>query len=341
MNILIVISAFLIGLLGTLAIEWWAPRLGLVQAPNARSSHTKPTPRGGGLAIAVATTLAAIALALAGATSLWPTAILAAFIATLGFADDLHDLSPAVRFPVQAVSFAILLWVTGPVPTITLLFGLQLDGILLAICLLLVGLWWLNLFNFMDGIDGIAGSHAILVLTAAAAIWWTAGPSAPTSPLFLLALASAAATAGFLIRNWPPARIFMGDAGSNALALMIFAIALSTIASGAMSYPTWLILPAVFVADATMTLLRRISRGERPWRAHRRHAYQQLSRRWSHRRATLLYCGLTLLWAVPLAFAAQHLPGLAWPLVAVAYAPLIAFMLWADAGGADEVPARA
>jgi Fuc2NAc and GlcNAc transferase len=329
-TLFLVIAAFLLGWLGTLAIEHFAPRMGLVQAPNARSSHTRPTPRGGGLAIAVAVVLAATVL------GLWPIAALTAIIAALGFADDLRDLSPALRFPIQTLVFIALLWTTGPLPPIPLPFGLALSGLVLPAILLLIGLWWLNLFNFMDGIDGIAGSQAVLLLAGSTLIWWSAEPAAWQSPILALALAGAAATAGFLLRNWPPARIFMGDAGSNALALLIFAIALATIASGQFAYQPWLVLPSVFVTDATVTLLRRIARGERPWHAHRRHAYQQLSRLWGHRRVTLLYGALTALWAFPLAFAAQHLPDWSWWLALLVYVPLIILAITADAGGASE-----
>lgn len=339
MNLIIVMAAFFAGWFGTCLVENTAPRLRLVQAPNARSSHTKPTPRGGGIAIALTLIAASSAQAIISGLTMWPIASLTALIAALGFADDLYDLSPALRFPIQAAAFAALLWFNGPLPGIALPLGLSLEGWPLAAAVLLVGLWWLNLFNFMDGIDAIAGSHAVLVLAGAAIIWWTVDPDAAISPVFWLAIAGVAATAGFLLRNWPPAHIFMGDAGSNALAFVIFAIALTTIAVGLLAYEPWLILPSAFVADASVTLLRRLARGEKPWHAHRRHAYQQLSRLWGHQRVTLLYCALTALWAWPLALAAQHLPAWAWVIVGLAYLPLFGFVLWADAGG-EETAAR-
>lgn len=329
-------AAGLIGWRGTILVERLAPRLGLVQAPNARSSHVIPTPRGGGLAIAIATILAGLALAGTMAPGLWLTSALIAAIAALGFADDLRDLPAAARFPIQIAVVAALVWAAWPMPALPILSGLSLSGGLLAAAVLLVGLWWLNLFNFMDGIDGIAGSQAVILLLAGSALWWSADPLALQHPLLWLALASAAATLGFLVRNWPPAHIFMGDAGSNALALIILALALASIAAGDVAYPAWLILPAVFVADATTTLLRRLLRGERPWHAHRRHAYQHLSRRLGHRATTLLASGLTLAWATPLAFFAQHWPALAWPLLVLAYLPLIALAIAAGAGSADE-----
>ena len=313
----------------TLWVERKAKRLGLVQEPNHRSSHVVPTPSGGGVAIAIANVLAIIVLCLSGAPWMWPVAAGAAAIGALGFADDLHDLPAAARFPIQALVFAGLIWALGPLPPLG-----WLAGALLVFVVLFVALWWLNLFNFMDGIDGLAASQAILILLGGCALWWSTGEEMWGSPAFALAMICVGATSGFLVRNWPPARIFMGDAGSNALAVIICAFAMLTIADQAVSYQAWLILPSVFVTDATLTLLRRTARGERPWQAHRRHAYQQLARRWGHRRVTLLYAGLTAFWALPLALFAQHTS--AWPIVALAYAPLIGFAAWARAGAAAE-----
>lgn len=340
MDAIIVIVVFFLSWAGTHAMEILSRRLGLIQAPNERSSHTIPTARGGGVAIAAAAILAAALLALDGDGSMWAVVALTSAIAVLGFADDLYDLSPLVRFPLQTLSFGLLIWAMPPLPPIDLPAHLVLVGVSLALLVLLVGVWWLNLFNFMDGIDGLAASQAILILCGAALIWWIDDASTPVDAMFWLALVTAAATAGFLLRNWPPAHIFMGDSGSNALALIIFAIALATITNGKLSYETWIILPALFVSDATITLLRRSARGEKPWRAHRRHAYQQMSRRWGHRAVTLLYGGLTLLWTVPLALSSQLNPALSWGLVLLAYLPLVALMLKADAGGVSETAAQ-
>ena len=331
-GIALVAMAAFFGYLGTRLVERLAPQLGLVKPPNERSSHTRPTPRGGGIAIAVITVGSAACLALLGAPGFWVVAGLILAIGLLGFTDDLMDLSPALRFPVQIIVFVALVWAMGALPAIALPFGLEMSGLPLGIVVTIIGLWWLNLFNFMDGIDGIAGTHAILVLLGAVIIWAIQDADAAQAPVFWLALATTGATAGFLVRNWPPARIFMGDAGSNALALAVFAIALATLGAGQIGYQAWLILPAAFVVDATVTLLRRTARGERPWRAHRSHAYQQLSRAWGHKRTTIAYCLLTAAWSFPLALAAQLWPGIAWPLVLVAYAPLIVFCLWAGAG---------
>ncbi len=334
---LLIIATFLLSLLITLIIERHSDRLGLVQVPNARSSHIRPTPSGGGVAIALASIFVAVVSALDNHSELWIIAILVMSIAVLGLVDDIFDLSPIVRFPAQALFFSTLLWTAGQLPSVLLFQNFVLAGPVLFVLTLLVGIWWLNLFNFMDGIDGLAGSQAILLLLGGGTILWLSNPAGIESSAFWLSLAGAAATGGFLLRNWPPARIFMGDAGSNALALLIFSVAISSIIEGQMAYQPWLILPAVFVTDATVTLLRRLLRGERPWHAHRRHAYQQLSRVWGHRRVTLVYGGLTLFWTFPLAWAAQQLPIWSWWLVLLTYVPLVALSLRTDAGGANEM----
>ncbi len=334
----IALSAGIISVLLTIWLERHAQRLGLVQAPNHRSSHTKPTARGGGLAVAVTIVAAAIALSPVGSPRLLCIAACIAAIALLGFADDLKDLSARLRFAAQAVILVALLWAAGPLPSP----GPDwLAGPILLLLLLLVGLWWINLFNFMDGIDGIAASQAVLVILGAMLVWSLGKPEAISQPTFWLGCSAAAASLGFLLRNWPPARIFMGDSGSNALALTVMALALLSISAGELGYNCWLILPAVFVSDATVTLLRRLSRGERPWQAHRRHAYQQLARRYGHARVTTAYCIITIGWLTPLAAAAEWFPPWQWQLTLTAYLPLVLGAWLCNAGARTETPAGA
>jgi Fuc2NAc and GlcNAc transferase len=206
----------------------------------------------------------------------------------------------------------------------------------LAGLLLFAGVWWINLFNFMDGIDGIAASQAVFMLVAAAVlgVWFHPGVADVSGWLWMLAVA--AATLGFLRFNWPPARIFMGDVGSTYLAFMIFALALLSVREGWLTYPVWLVLGAVFVSDASVTLLRRMLAGERWFEAHRSHAYQRLSRRWgSHRRVTLLSISFNLLLLAPLAWTCLAWPRWAWVCVVLTYTPLAAAMLALGAGKQD------
>lgn len=321
-----------------------AEALRLVQAPNHRSSHVQPTPSGGGLGIVVAGSLAGIALVLfSGWTLGWFVLGFAALLAAVGLRDDIQHLPARVRFGVQVVVCVGLLMVLGDLPALSIGagLGLQLAGWTLFGLFLLVGVWWINLFNFMDGIDGIAGMQAIYMLLAGAvmAVWVNA--EVVYSPVWMWMLCVAAATVGFLLLNWPPAKIFMGDVGSTWLAFMVFALALLSVQSGWLSYAAWLVLAAVFVTDATVTLLTRMLRGERWHEAHRSHAYQRLSRRWQgdrnagHRSVTFVAASVNGFWLTPLAWACLQWPGGSVAFVAVAYLPLVLATLSLGAGTPD------
>lgn len=320
-----------------------AERWRLVQSPNHRSSHAQPTPNGGGLGIVVASGVAGTWLALGGLNEFWIVLILSLPLAVIGLIDDIRHLPARIRFVVQIVVVAGLLTLLGRLPPLMLFPGMSLDGLLLSAMLLLVGVWWINLFNFMDGIDGLAGAQAIfmLVMSAGLAAWMQS--EVVSSPVWLLAACMAAATLGFLILNWPPARIFMGDVGSTWLAFMILAFALLSIQAGWLSYTPWIILAAVFVADATVTLITRMLRRERWYEAHRSHAYQRLSRRWygernvGHRAVTLLVLIIDLLWLAPLAWASLVWPqwSVAW--LALAYGPLVFGVILLGAGKPDPI----
>jgi Fuc2NAc and GlcNAc transferase len=314
-----------------------AERLSLMQAPTLRCSHVQPTPSGGGLGIVIVSTAAGFWLAWGQSEALLAPLILAVPLALVGLLDDTRHLSARVRLSVQVSVCAGLLIVLGTVPEIVV-GNIVLGGLVLSGLLLLVGVWWINVFNFMDGIDGIAGAQAVFMLMAAAALTAWVNPDAVASPLWGLMLCVVAATVGFLLINWPPAKIFMGDTGSTWLGFMIFALALLTIQAGWLSYAAWLVLGAVFVADATVTLLTRMARGERWYEAHCHHAYQRLARRWQgernagHRSVTLLVATVNLLWLAPMAWACMQWPQWMPGLIALAYAPLVVGALALKAG---------
>jgi Fuc2NAc and GlcNAc transferase len=146
-------------------------------------------------------------------------------------------------------------------------------------------------------------------------------------------MALSASILGFLVFNWPPAKIFMGDAGSNFLGFMLGALALITASTGLINLWGWLILLAIFIGDSTLTLLRRVKQGDKLYEAHRSHAYQILSRRWnSHVPVTLLVLCVNLIWLLPLAWAASVWPAEGILLCLLAYAPLLWFMYQVGAG---------
>jgi Fuc2NAc and GlcNAc transferase len=318
--------AFAVTLAATVAIERRSSQIGLIQAPNARSAHTKPTPTGGGGAIAVVGTIGLLLTAVDGDPKFAAAGALAMAFATLGFIDDRSDLSPALRFPLQLLLTGSLVALAHPLPPLVI-GPIEFSSIALSALLVMTGLWWINLFNFMDGIDGIAASQAVLVLAGSAIVTLVNGQTPLLAVMVLIA-----ATSGFLVRNWPPARIFMGDVGSNFLAFAILTVALIGGGDNDVSYPTWLILGSLFVSDATVTLIRRVLNGEKPWHAHNRHAYQHLARRFGHVKVTLLYCAVTIFWSIPIAIIAGHFPAIAWELLVLAYLPVTASMVLVGAG---------
>lgn len=334
------VSAFVLSFTVAELIRRYGASLRLVQTPNHRSSHVKPTVSGGGLGIAVAGTVFGLVLGQGAPTSFQVAVAVSAIGATIGFLDDRFDLSPLLRIFAHFGLVGALVLSSGAIPIANLLQPGSVTPFLTFGALLVVGVWWINLFNFMDGIDGIATTEAVFILGAASTL--QAGPSLGGGEWEMVpaVVAVIAACLGFLLLNWPPARIFMGDAGSNYLAFFILAVALISAASGAMGYAVWAILSAAFVADATVTLLRRALHGERFLSAHRLHAYQKLSRRWdSHLFSTLLYAAINLLWLYPLAYWAHTQPTVEWLAVALAYIPVIVFC-WVAGAGRPEPSTR-
>lgn len=324
--------------LASFLTAWWimrrARRLGLVQEPNARSSHTTPTPAGGGVGIAVGGTIAGLVSAVLLPYLAVPVIMASLLIAYVGYTDDRQPLPTLWRLIVQIVLMGAVVAVL-PLDVLSLLTGLPELAII--VVLAVAGALWINLFNFMDGIDGLAASEAVFVLVGAALLTLAATPAQLGDPILWWMIGLAAASLGFLLLNWPPARLFMGDAGSTYLGLMIAFFALITITSFWLSLWQWLILAALFLADSLTTLGRRIILRERFWEAHKRHAYQVLQRRFgSHRKVTLLYIAIDVLVLLPLAWVAGHYAEWA-PAITVAVLAVLALAaLWAGAGAPLE-----
>ena len=270
----IVTGAGMLAAAGTGALIPVLRRAALLDRPNERSSHAVPTPRGGGIAV-VAAIVAGWAVLLA--TGVAPPALTIPLGAAVGLAsvswlDDRGSLSPVVRLAAQCLAVGLGLSVLGR-------GGAVFQGLLLPVLDLaaaaVLWVWFVNLFNFMDGIDGLAGSEAAAIglgLVLCASLGAGSDPA-----LAALAGAVAAAAIGFLVWNWAPARIFLGDVGSVPLGYLIGFLLLGYAQHG--HWRAALILPLYFLVDATTTLLRRLFRGERVWEAHREHFYQQAVRR--------------------------------------------------------------
>lgn len=281
------VAALLLTFLLVPVVRLYAVRHGLVDQPGPRRSHQAPTPRGGGAAMMTAL---AVALFLLPLPRVWLSAILPglALVAVLGFADDHRPL--AVRWRLLAQLFACA-WVVawfGGVRWVGIA-GVEIDALWLWSPLALLALMWLvNLYNFMDGSDGLAAGQGLMTALMFAAVFhFNAEPAG-----FRIALAVAAVCLGFLPWNLGPRRIFMGDVGSLGLGLMIGILALAGAATGTVSVWLSLLLVSVFVVDATATLARQVCSGQRWYTAHRQHAYQRLiACGWSHR-AVLAGCVL-------------------------------------------------
>ena len=318
---------FLAGLV-TAALAWgitWAIRrharkLALLQAPNGRSSHVEPTPHGGGLAIVVATILAALWLGMADASPGSAVLGLALLIALLGLWDDIQPLSVLPRLLVHILVCGAAAWLSDEPGAV----GLAL--------LLIAGVWWVNLFNFMDGIDGLAAVQTLFMLMVGAALAAYFSPEATQFASWRWLWLLAAGVAGFLPHNWPPAKIFMGDVGSTFLGFILFALALISHREGWLPFSVWLILGALFVVDATVTLLIRMYRHERWYEAHRNHVYQRLALRWrGHLPVTITAMAINLLFLAPLAYLVLARPDLTWLGLGLAYGPLTVAVLAAHA----------
>lgn len=327
---------------------WWirrrAERLGLVQEPNARSSHVTPTPTGGGLGIAVGGTIAGLLCALVLPFLGVPVIMASILIAYIGYTDDRRPLAARWRLGAQVLLMGAVVAVL-PLGVVMALTGLPESVIM--IVLALAGALWINLYNFMDGIDGLAASEAIFLMLGAALIAVAFEPGIAEDPRLWWMVGLAAAALGFLLLNWPPARLFMGDVGSTYLGLMTAFFALTTITSFWLSLWQWLILAALFLADSLTTLVRRVIRRERFWEAHKRHAYQALQRRFgSHRKVTLLYLAIDVVILLPLAWVAGRTPEWAPAIAAAVLVVLVLAALRAGAGAplepeAEEVGAGA
>lgn len=312
----------------------------LLDVPNERSSHQIPTPRGGGLAIVVVVSIALAALVAIGRLETRSGAIVllaGAAVATVGWLDDRRDVSALLRILVHAGAVGLALAGTRHLGSLDMPFVPPiplLETLLAAFALV----WLLNLFNFMDGIDGIAAGEAVFVALGMA-VCLRIG-SADISAALIVAGVVAGAAVGFLVWNWPPARIFMGDVGSGFLGFSMGALALFAHRSEGLSLWVPTILLAVFVTDATLTLLRRMLRGERWHAAHRSHAYQWLARRFkAHLPVTIAVAAVNLAWLLPLAIMASIFPAQAPILASIAYAPLIVLALLVGSGRPEQTQA--
>lgn len=266
----------------------------LLDRPNPRSSHTVPVPRGGGLGIVLPALVSIVAASALGWLDVGVGLGLFAgcgLVACIGWLDDQRGLSVASRLVVQVVAAVGLVWSLGGFPQLDMGLWRVALGLAGAGLAAVVMVWSINLYNFMDGLDGIAGVEAIFVGSVGGAVLlWGGAPG-----LGLVAWTIAGASVGFLVWNRPPAQVFMGDVGSGPLGFLFAGLAFAGEREGAAPALVWVLLLGIFAVDATFTLLRGMFRGQRWFGAHRNHAYQRLVQNgWTHGQVCLAVLGLDI-----------------------------------------------
>lgn len=294
----ILLAAAVASWLLTLVILRYVKVRGIVDIPNERSSHSTPTPRGGGLAIVIVTFLGL----LVGSLSNWiPDSVAlalgggGALVALVGWLDDTRRLAPSVRLVAHAIAAAWLVFCLGGITGLR--FGstsVPMHWIGDALSVLAIT-WAISAYNFMDGIDALAGSEAVCV----GVVGGTFALSAGHQGVAFVALLVASATLGFLVWNLPPAKIFLGDVGSGFLGYAFAVIALFSASAGSLPVIAWLVLLGAFAFDSTITLVRRMVRGEEWYSSHRLNAYQRVAFRIGrHGPVTMAYMLLNVILAV-------------------------------------------
>jgi len=301
-QVILVIGIMLLSCILTGLAAWYARRSGMVDHPGERHSHVVATPRGGGIGIILALLIVSPWLIGSGDETwgkcIFPGMLVLAF---LGWRDDHASLSARLRFFVQLVVSIYLVacavnndWMQGA------------GSILLAVLFLV---WMTNLYNFMDGSNGMAGLQAVF----GGAVLFCLFDSADQHSLALASACVAAACAGFLPWNLGNARVFMGDVGSISLGFVFGALLVIGVGSQAFSLPVALMVMLIFVTDSSLTLLGRVLKREQWYNAHKQHLYQRLiAQGWTHGRVALFYQAINLVLVVPGIVVAVKYPALAW-----------------------------
>jgi len=288
----------------TALVRFYTLKKNILDIPNERSSHSIVTPRGGGLAIVATFIISLIFAAAFGMVSVnVATALVGGglLIAIVGWIDDKNSVSPRLRLVVHFLAAIWALYWLGGFTRMDIGFTTVELGWAGSIIAAVGIVWLINLYNFMDGIDGIAGTEAISVALGAGVLLFWIGSIGLAWVCIILALA----VGGFLVWNWPPARIFMGDVGSGFLGYVFAVLAIISEKSSSIPLIIWLLLLWVFITDATITLFKRLARGEKLSQPHRTHVYQlAVQVGYSHKQVTLavlfinIWAGITAIAAI-------------------------------------------
>jgi len=315
--VLVTVLGFTLALATTFFLIQSGGRLQILDHPNERSLHKAPVPRTGGLAIWAGslTAVSVVLIALGARAELVWIGGATLLVGLVSFIDDRSHVPVAVRFLAQVVAAGLLVAGGLAIRSATLIgLDFALPTIAVWMLTLLFVVWMTNLYNFMDGMDGFAGGMAVFGFGTLGALGYLAGDAYFAA----LCWAIGAAAGGFLVWNFPPARIFMGDVGASALG--VIAAGLSLWADKIGLFPLWLsmLVFSPFIVDATVTLLRRAMRSERLWMAHRSHYYQRLVRLgWGHKKTVVVEYGLMAGCSVTAVLLLKASPAVQWVGLAV------------------------
>jgi UDP-N-acetylmuramyl pentapeptide phosphotransferase/UDP-N-acetylglucosamine-1-phosphate transferase len=266
---LLLILILILSFGGTFIIMRVAVKKNIMDIPNQRSSHSQPTPRGGGLAIVIVWYIGITLLKILGILDLklFLALMSGSVLAAVSFIDDIYDIKPSIRILAQLITACAGLYFIGGMRFIYL-NDIKLEYSLILTLIAVIGIvWFINLFNFLDGIDGYASMEAILV---ASGMFIVTGNASLSILIF--------ATLGFLIWNWPKAKIFMGDIGSTQLGYILIILGIHFNNTQQLNIIGWLILTSLFWVDASVTLFRRWKNNEKLSVAHKKHFYQRIVR---------------------------------------------------------------
>ena len=326
------LALFILSLIITAIVKRYAFAKHILDVPNHRSSHVIPTPRGGGIAFVLSFMFAILFMGYLGLEPMsLGKALLGAglLVAGLGFVDDYLSIPALSRLLGHFAASLFALYCLGGMPAISLLGWIIPSGWCLNILALFYLVWLINLYNFMDGIDGLASIEAISVCLGVSFIYGFEGQYA----LMGLPLALAASVLGFLWWNFPPARIFMGDAGSGFLGLILGILSIHAASVKPHFFWVWFILLGVFIVDASVTLLRRLVQGMKIYEAHADHAYQHAARDWGrHLWVTMGVLAINLFWLFPMALLVDRSVLSASVGVCIAYLPILFLVIRFKAG---------
>jgi Fuc2NAc and GlcNAc transferase len=313
-------TAFALAWVLTALILMAARRFRVLDHPNSRSAHSVPTPTVGGIGIVLTVLCASMAYPFfyQGPSVFYVISVTSSLVAVISLIDDLGNVSTRNRIVVHLFAAIVIVYAgISALQERVDLSTVRVISVFLAGSIVIV--WSTNLFNFMDGIDGMAASESIFVSFTGSVFLASCGATGWA----LILLVTAVSSAAFLVFNRPPARIFLGDVGSAFIGFILASVAFLSYLDGFLSPAFWMILTGLFLVDATYTLIVRLVTGQRWLKPHNLHVYQKLSRKYgSHSKATLLYASINIIWLLPMAWFAYWRPSFEWWILLVALAPL-------------------